>query len=327
MDIEYLLFLQNWRNATNNMLTPFMEWVSLFAVTYLILIPIFVYWCLDKKKGLYVLASYGMGIALNAVVKLTACIYRPWIRDARVLPAGDAITTATGYSFPSGHSSTASLIYGGLAVVSWNPKRTRIFAVIAIICMLITGFSRNYLGVHTPQDVCVGLTLGWISLFIMYKIFGYLAEHPEKEDLFLLAGFIIGWIGILYITFKSYPLTYKDDGSLLVDPQKMMNDGYGDIGCLIGFCPARYIEKRWVRFKEAGLNGKGIAVSVVGMVPLYFMIKFLKKALDAALGSHFGHLTYSLIMIFYVITLFPAIIKAVCGTKEDDQEVPRNKAA
>jgi hypothetical protein len=32
-------------------------------------------------------------------------------------------------------------------------------------------------------------------------------------------------------------------------------------------------------------------------------------------------------MIFYVITLFPAIIKAVCGTKEDDQEVPRNKAA
>ena len=57
------------------------------------------------------------------------------------------------------------------------------------------------------------------------------------------------------------------------------------------------------------------------------MIKFLKKALDAALGSHFGHLTYSLIMIFYVITLFPAIIKAVCGTKEDDQEVPRNKAA
>ena len=160
MDIEYLLFLQNWRNATNNMLTPFMEWISLFAVTYLILIPIFVYWCLDKKKGLYVLASYGMGIALNAVVKLTACIYRPWIRDARVLPAGDAITTATGYSFPSGHSSTASLIYGGLAVVSWNPKKTRIFAVIAIICMLITGFSRNYLGVHTPQDVCVGLTLG-----------------------------------------------------------------------------------------------------------------------------------------------------------------------
>ena len=38
MDIEYLLFLQNWRNATNNMLTPFMEWISLFAVTYLILI-------------------------------------------------------------------------------------------------------------------------------------------------------------------------------------------------------------------------------------------------------------------------------------------------
>ena len=39
-DIQYLLFLQNFRNSTNNLLTPFMEWISLFAVTHLILIPV-----------------------------------------------------------------------------------------------------------------------------------------------------------------------------------------------------------------------------------------------------------------------------------------------
>jgi hypothetical protein len=266
-------------------------------------------------------------MVVTPLVKLTACVYRPWIRDSRILPAGDAITTATGYSFPSGHTTTCGPLAGGMAVNAWREKRTRWLSPLLVMWVLLTGFSRNYLGVHTPQDVCVGLTLGWISLFIMYKIFGYLAEHPEKEDLFLLAGFIIGWLAILYITFKSYPMTYKDDGSLLVDPQKMMNDGYGDIGCLIGFCPARYIEKRWVRFKEAGFNGKGIAVSVAGLVPVYFMIKFMKKALDAALGSHFGHLTYSVIFILYVMALFPAIIKAVCGTKEDDGKIPLNKAA
>ena len=96
IDIEYLLLLQNFRNATNNILTPFMEWISLFAVTRLIIIPVFVYWVVDKKKGLYTLAAYYLACGFNAVVKLTACIYRPWIRDARVLPAGDAIRTATG---------------------------------------------------------------------------------------------------------------------------------------------------------------------------------------------------------------------------------------
>ena len=35
MDIDYLLFLQNFRNSINDALTPFMEALSLYAVTYL----------------------------------------------------------------------------------------------------------------------------------------------------------------------------------------------------------------------------------------------------------------------------------------------------
>ena len=49
MDIEYLLLLQRFRNAINDALTPFMEMISLFAVTYLIIVPAVVYWCIDKK--------------------------------------------------------------------------------------------------------------------------------------------------------------------------------------------------------------------------------------------------------------------------------------
>ena len=116
MDIEYLLLLQSFREYINDALTPFMEMISLFAVTYLIIVPAFIYWCVDKRSGLYTIVSYNASVAFNAVVKLTFCIYRPWIRDSRVMPAGDAITTATGYSFPSGHTTTATPIYGALAV-------------------------------------------------------------------------------------------------------------------------------------------------------------------------------------------------------------------
>ena len=307
MDIEYLLFLQRFRESINDSLTPFMEGISLFAVTYLIMIPVFVYWVVSKRKGLYTLVSYYLCCGFNAIVKLTVCAYRPWIRDARVHPAGDAITTATGYSFPSGHTVTAGPIYGGLAVVSWSWKK--FVSVILGIFLLLTAFSRNYLGVHTPQDVFVGICESVFWLIIVAKIFTYLDEHPEKENLLLLICFIVGWLGIAYITFKPYPMDYVD-GKLLVDPQKMMNDGYGDICLLIAFPVARYIEKRWIGFQAPGLKGAGLAAGIVGLIPLFLMIKFMRPALDGVLGTHWGHFANTFIIVLYCIALWPLVIKA-----------------
>jgi len=313
VDIDYLLFLQRFRENINNALTPFMEGVSLFAVTFLIMIPVFIYWVVDKRKGLYTLVSYYMCCGVNAIVKLTACIYRPWIRDARIMPAGDAITTATGYSFPSGHTVTAGPIYGGLAVSAWSWKKW--VSAILIFLALLTGFSRNYLGVHTPQDVVVGMLESAFWLFVVAKIFKYLEKRPEKENIFLLVSFIVGWIGIIYITFKQYPMDYVD-GKLLVDPQKMMNDGYGDICLLIAFPVARYIEKTWIKFEATGLKGTGWLVGLAGLVPLFLMIQFMKAPLDGLLGSHWGHFTYTFIVVLYCIALWPMVIKLVTGRQK-----------
>ena len=294
-----------------------MEGISLFAVTYLIMIPVFVYWVVSKRKGLYTLVSYYLCCGFNAIVKLTVCAYRPWIRDARVHPAGDAITTATGYSFPSGHTVTAGPIYGGLAVVSWSWKK--FVSVILGIFLLLTAFSRNYLGVHTPQDVFVGICESVFWLIIVAKIFTYLDEHPEKENLLLLICFIVGWLGIAYITFKPYPMDYVD-GKLLVDPQKMMNDGYGDICLLIAFPVARYIEKRWIGFQAPGLKGAGLAAGIAGLIPLFLMIKFMRPALDGVLGTHWGHFANTFIIVLYCIALWPLVIKAVSKTEAKAEE-------
>ena len=82
MDIDYLLFLQNFRNSIDNALTPFMEMISLFAVTYLVILPAFIYWCVNKRVGLYTLSSFAASLTVNAIIKLSCCIYRPWIRDS-----------------------------------------------------------------------------------------------------------------------------------------------------------------------------------------------------------------------------------------------------
>ena len=315
-DIRYLLFLQDFRNSIDNALTPFLEGVSLFAITYLIMIPVLFYWMLNKKSGLYTLTACYLTGGINAIVKLTVCAYRPWIRDPRVIPAGDAIRTATGYSFPSGHTATATPIYGGMGVTTW--KKAKWFSILCVLMILITGFSRNYLGVHTPQDVFVAICESIFCLAVLSRLFPYLEEHPEKEDLFLLVCFVFGWLAILYISLKPYPMDYVD-GKLLVDPQRMMVDGYGDIALIIAFPVARYMEKRWIRFEATGVNAKGIAVCAVGMAVLWALLTYLGDPLDNTLGKSWGHFAYSVILVFYCIAVYPLVIRLCSGKKDPDK--------
>ena len=150
---------------------------------------------------------------------------------------------------------------------------------------------------------------------------GWLEKNPEKEKWVLLAGFLFGWAAILYISLKPYPLTYREDGSLLVDPQRMMNDGYGDIGALIAFCAARFVEKKWIRFRPAGLNAKGCLVTAGGLAVLAAMLTWLRSPLDGLLGSHWGHFSFNVIVVFYIIALVPFLIKLICGSDDSAQGV------
>lgn len=316
MDIEYLLWLQNFRNAINDALTPFMEWISHFAVMYLLMVPVFVYWCISKRKGLYVLASTVLSLAVNSVVKLTACIYRPWIKDPRVVPAGDAITEATGYSFPSGHVATATPIYGGLA----HAFKKRWLTWICVALILITAFSRNYLGVHTLQDVLAGLMIGIGSLYLMQKIFDYLDVHPEREDVLLFFGFAFGISAIFYITFKQYPTEYVN-GELLVDPHRMMKDGYKDIGQFVAFCAARFLEKRFVRFKETGLNKKGIILALFGAFVLFLLSQYVPKLLANYLETNICAMVSQMLIAFFIVLLWPAVIRLFQKEKPVDDSL------
>ncbi|HAL18558.1 MAG TPA: phosphatidic acid phosphatase [Spirochaetaceae bacterium] len=285
-----------------------MEGVSLFAVTYLILIPVFVYWVIGKRRGLFTLASYFLCAGLNALVKLTACVYRPWIRDPRIIPAGDSIETATGYSFPSGHTITAGTIYGGTALSLWKPAR--LFSILCLILVFLTGFSRNYLGVHTPQDVIVGVLEAALVLFVVEKLFMHVEKKIESEIIVLSIFFAIGWLGMAYVTYKSYPMDYID-GKLLVDPMKMKADGYTNLGYLIAFPVARLFEKSFVKFKPAGPNLKGIVMGGIGTVSLYLMIKYLKPLVHSSVGYYLGRFAFSFILVFYCVALYPMIIKLV----------------
>ena len=312
MDLKYLLWLQDLRNSTGDALTPYMESVSLFAITYLVLVPAFIYWCLNKRKGLFIVAALNITLALNVLIKLTACVYRPWIRDPHIVPAGDSIKTATGYSFPSGHTAIGTTIYGGVAVSYWYKIKWLIW--LCLFGILLTGFSRNYLGVHTPQDVIVGLFVGVFSLWLTWKTLTYVERHPEQENKLLLGGIVFVVLALIYVTYKSYPVDYMD-GKLLVDPQRMVNNGYSNMGGLLAFCIARFIEKRWIKFSSTGLTVKGIVFCLIGLVPLIWMIKSLSGIMVGWIGPHAGRLISQGIWVFYIVAFYPFILKCFCCKK------------
>ncbi len=121
---------------------------------YLFVLPVMI-WCYNKRIGLpLVTLIYGTYI-LNTFLKLHFGIPRP--------PENLHLVTATGLGFPSGHAQGAMALWGYLG---WRFRQLpRTIPIIFLI-----GFSRVYLGVHSPWDVLAGWGFGLLFLLMMILV-------------------------------------------------------------------------------------------------------------------------------------------------------------
>ncbi len=311
MDLSYLLFLQHLREATNNVLTPFFWTVSeLVLSTIPFLVIALYYWVFDRAGGGWLLISSGISFWLNGILKLTACVYRPWIRDARIVPAGEAKLTATGYSFPSGHSTKAAVYYGGAGMLCLRKKR-RFIGILCFIPMLLTMLSRNYLGVHTPQDVLVGAGSTLLMMYLNIRFFHWMEEGDRTRDLrVLLAAVLVTVLSLLYINLKSYPMDYVD-GQLLVDPEEMKPDTYKGIFAMLCAFTGWFIEKRWIRFENPENKLLGLVVSLAAMLPLYFFNQFFTAFASPYIGSMAAKILKTGFPFLYVFIVGPLLMKQI----------------
>ena len=107
-------------NALMLLITKFGEETA-FLVAALI-----IFWCVDKRKGYYVMAVGFIGTMANQMLKLICRVPRPWVLDENFTILEQAREAAAGYSFPSGHSQSAVGTFGAIANTSRNKWVKRI---------------------------------------------------------------------------------------------------------------------------------------------------------------------------------------------------------
>lgn len=307
MDINILLVLQDFRNGTGSVLTSFMTKMSLIGEMEVALIIIaLLYWCVSKSYGTYFLMGWSANRVVNGLLKVTACVYRPWIRDPRVVPDSDALATATGYSFPSGHSMNAASLYGGGAIRKELPLILRVS--LGIIFVLIA-FSRNFLGVHTPQDILIGSAAGLLVMWLTLKLMERIEADPQKDIPVMCAGIAISIAVAVFAALKSYPVDYDDAGKLLVDGVKMAKDTYKGVGWCIGFFAGWVLERRYVRFSTDVPIIARMTRLVTGLLSYYAVTLILKAILNNCFPGVAATILITFIQTFYVTFVFPWCIK------------------
>ncbi|MEO8247313.1 MAG: phosphatase PAP2 family protein [Chloroflexota bacterium] len=132
--------------------------------------------------GVTAAAAIGLGALANSTIKLVVARPRPDVLTP--------IVVEPGYSFPSGHSLSAMVAYGVIAVLvarSGLPRWARA-VIIGLLAGLVAmvGLSRVYLGAHYPTDVIGGWLIGfaWVTLFAAASVGvdARVSAAPERAD-------------------------------------------------------------------------------------------------------------------------------------------------
>lgn len=290
--MEFLRFLEGLRFP---LMDTLMQGITEFGSETIFLVAALVlYWCVDKRKGYYLMAVGFLGTIFNQFLKISCRILRPWDRwDISYVESAKA--GATGYSFPSGHSQTA---VGTFGVIAMETKRTWLRAV-SIALMILVPFSRMYLGVHTPADVLVG-SLSALALVLLLRpvVFG------EKKWVFpSVLGVMIacGIAFLLYMELTTFPVDV-----LRENLDHAHKNAYTLLGAMLGFLVGYIADVKKIHFSEKAVWWAQLLKAALGLGIAVALRAALKAPLTALFGGHnLAHGVRYFLVVLYAAAVWP----------------------
>ena len=198
------------------------------------------FWNIDKRFGFRLAVLFLFSMAMNSWLKDVFHFTRPiGQKGIRSL----YLSSATGYSFPSGHSQAAATLYPYL-LAHWKALKWKI---LGMFMLLGIGFSRLYLGVHWPGDVLGGYALGGILVLGFIQIDRRLFKIPFSLPLKLGLSLAL-------------PLL-----ALLVYHTRL---GFEMGGFVIGFTSGYFLEDSYLDYREQTKFFPSLFKTLLGLVAL-----------------------------------------------------------
>ena len=260
--------------------------------TLFLAVSIVFFWCVNKREGYYILVTGLLGTVINQFGKLLFRIPRPWVIDPEFRPIDSAIEEATGYSFPSGHTQNISTTFGSMA--SYNLKRKWIVAACVSVILLV-GFSRMYLGVHTLLDVGVSLIIGFLLVLLLRPVFTSEERFHKYMPFVAIGGVVIS------LCYFFYVMSVSDDATL--DPHNLasgIKNAYTLLGCTIAILPVYFIDRHLIRFETTAPWYSQLLKLVLGLGG----VLLIKSGLSAPLTALFGNEYVARVVRYFLIVVF-----------------------
>lgn len=298
--------------ALESIRTPWLDTV-MAATTHLgeetvfMVAALFVFWCVSKRHGYYLLAVGFAGTVLNQFLKLLFRIPRPWVLDSNFTIVESTRAQATGYSFPSGHTQNAVGTFGGIARFT----RRRWVRIVCIVIAVLVPFSRMYLGVHTPLDVGVAAVTAVALLFLLYPIM-------ERSD--VRHGVMAAVIGVMlalavgYLLFVSlYHFPADVDADNL---SHGVENAWKLLGATVGLLAAWWLDVRFIHFDTRAVWYVQLIKLAGGLVLLLAIRAALKAPLAALLGAGAGGAVRYAVMVLFAGAVWPMTFAPLCHALE-----------
>lgn len=283
--MEFLYFLEKIRMP---FLNEFMLLVTkLGEETVFLAVAIIFFWCIDKYHGYYILSVGYFGTITNQFLKLWFRIPRPWILDENFTILEQARESASGYSFPSGHTQSAVGTFGSIAYT----VKERAIRIPCILAAVLVGLSRMYIGVHTPLDVCVSVIIGVVLIFFLRPVFT--TNQKKRFPILLGVMFILSVAFLCFVKFYPFPADID-----VHNYQSGVKNAYTFLGTLFGLLIVYIVDEKWINFSTEAVWWAQILKAVFGFILVLIIKSGTKSTLNMIFGDSIGRsVRYFLVVI------------------------------
>ncbi len=272
--MEFLYILEGIRSSFLDLF--FLVITKLGDESVFLILSLLFFWCVDKYQGYYLMSVGFAGSTINQILKNIFRIPRPWILDENFTAVDAAKERAFGYSFPSGHTQMSVGLFGGIAKQN---KNIFLREICLVLCVMIP-FSRMYLGVHTPIDICVSVLVALVLIFGFHFLF-------EKAKANSMCFYIFFPVLVLMLS-GAIIFVYASDLSELMDAYDLASTQktlWTLLGSSLGLFASFIIDDKYTYFETKANLPIQILKFVLGLAITMGVKEGLKPVLKLLMGD------------------------------------------